>query len=62
MRYIHSHNAVMARPDYDATLKLTLALLKRLDAKTVANLTGLEPKVIGAGRTPARRRTTKRKR
>lgn len=60
VRYIHSHNAVMARPDYDATLKLTLALLKRLDATTVANLTGLEPKVAGAGRTATRRRTTKR--
>ncbi|MEW5874018.1 MAG: M42 family metallopeptidase [Candidatus Zixiibacteriota bacterium] len=41
VRYIHSHNAIFARPDYDATLKLTLALLKRLDAPTVASFTDL---------------------
>jgi endoglucanase len=42
VRYIHSHNAILARPDYDATLKLTLALLKRLDAGTVSSFTSLD--------------------
>lgn len=59
VRYIHSHNAILSRTDYDATLKLTLALLKRLDAKTVDGLTGMNPKAIGTG-TSKRRKTSRR--
>lgn len=39
VRYIHSHNSLMSRKDYDNTLKLVLELVKRLDKKTVASLT-----------------------
>ena len=39
VRYIHSHNAIFARPDYDATLKLILAVIQRLDKETVSGLT-----------------------
>ena len=41
VRYIHSHNSIFARSDYDATLKLALAVIKRLDEKTVAGMIGL---------------------
>jgi putative aminopeptidase FrvX len=39
-RHIHSHNAMMCRDDYDQALELVVALVKRLDAETVAGLTG----------------------
>jgi endoglucanase len=55
VRYIHSHNAIFARPDYDATLKLILALIQRLDEKRVDSLTGMKPS------TPATRRTRTRR-
>jgi putative aminopeptidase FrvX len=38
-RYVHSHNSLLHRKDYDNTLKLVLELVKRLDKKTVASLT-----------------------
>ena len=38
-RHIHSHNAILCRDDYDQALKLVVALVKKLDAKTVAGLT-----------------------
>jgi putative aminopeptidase FrvX len=38
-RHIHSHNAMLHRDDYDRALKLVVALVKRLDAETVAGLT-----------------------
>jgi endoglucanase len=38
-RYIHSHNSMMFRKDYDNTLKLVVEVVKRLDKKTVASLT-----------------------
>jgi putative aminopeptidase FrvX len=38
-RYIHSHASVLHAGDFDATVKLLLALLKRLDARTVRGLT-----------------------
>ena len=38
-RYIHSHNSILYRKDYDNTLKLLFELVKRLDKKTVASLT-----------------------
>jgi len=37
-RYIHSHVSIIDRRDYEATVKLLVALVKRLDAKTVAAL------------------------
>lgn len=43
VRYIHSHNAIFARPDYDATLKLILALIQTLDKTTVNGLTAMRP-------------------
>jgi putative aminopeptidase FrvX len=38
-RYIHSHNSMMYRKDYDNTLKLIVEVVKKLDKKTVASLT-----------------------
>lgn len=38
-RYIHSHNSIIHLRDYLATLDLVQALLRRLDAPTVAGLT-----------------------
>ncbi len=38
-RYIHSHNSLLFRKDYDNTLKLILEVVKKLDKKTVASLT-----------------------
>ncbi len=38
-RHIHCHNAIMHRDDFDRTLQLLIALINKLDAKTVANLT-----------------------
>ncbi|MHB8926294.1 MAG: M42 family metallopeptidase [Bacillota bacterium] len=37
-RYIHSHAGIIRREDYDRTVKLITAVVKRLDAKTVASL------------------------
>ncbi|MFX1266050.1 MAG: M42 family metallopeptidase [Promethearchaeota archaeon] len=38
-RHIHSHNAMLCRDDYDQALQLIVALVKKLDADTVAGLT-----------------------
>ncbi len=38
-RYIHGHVGVLHRKDYDAMVKLLVAVVKRLDKKTVASLT-----------------------
>jgi endoglucanase len=38
-RYIHSHGAVLSRRDYDRWVKLMVAVIRRLDAKTVKGLT-----------------------
>ena len=37
-RYIHSHSGIIHTDDYDNTLELLVALLMRLDAKTVKSL------------------------
>ena len=37
-RYIHSHNSIIHRGDFEATVKLLVALVKRLDRKTVESL------------------------
>ncbi|MFH2037522.1 MAG: M42 family metallopeptidase [Candidatus Zixiibacteriota bacterium] len=38
-RYIHSHNSIIYRKDYDNVVKLATALAKKLDKKTVESLT-----------------------
>lgn len=38
-RYIHSHTSILSLEDFDDTVKLVTALVRRLDAKTVASLT-----------------------
>jgi len=37
-RYIHSHVSIIDRRDFEATVKLLVAIVKRLDKKTVAGL------------------------
>jgi putative aminopeptidase FrvX len=37
-RHIHSHSSIIHREDYDAALKLVVAVIRKLDAKTVAGL------------------------
>lgn len=39
-RHIHSHSAILHRDDYDRGLELVVALVKKLDLKTVESLTG----------------------
>lgn len=39
VRYVHAHNAVMNRQDYDASVKLVVELVKKLDSKTVKSFT-----------------------
>ena len=39
VRYIHSHNGLMHRSDFDNTVKLVSEVIARLDAKTVTSLT-----------------------
>lgn len=38
-RHIHSHNAILCRDDYDQSLRLVVALVKKLDQDTVVDLT-----------------------
>ncbi len=39
VRYIHSHNGILSKSDYDNTVKLFCEVIKRLDKETVASLT-----------------------
>jgi endoglucanase len=39
VRYIHSHNGILNRTDYDNNIKLITEVVKALDAKTVKSLT-----------------------
>lgn len=39
VRYIHGHNAILCRGDYNASVKLIVELLKRLDKKIVKSFT-----------------------
>jgi len=39
VRYIHSHNSILNRADYDSTVALLIELIQKLDAKTVQSLT-----------------------
>jgi endoglucanase len=38
VRYIHSHNSILSRKDYDHTVKLITELILKLDQKTAASL------------------------
>jgi putative aminopeptidase FrvX len=38
-RYIHTHNSIIHRDDFDNLVKLVVAVVKRLDTKTVSGLT-----------------------
>ena len=42
-RYTHAHNGVIDRADFDRTVDLVVALIKRLDAGTVARLRDFTP-------------------
>jgi endoglucanase len=39
VRYIHSHNGILNRSDYDNTIKLFFEVIKKLDKKTVKSFT-----------------------
>ncbi len=39
VRYLHSHTSIVHKKDYDAMVKLTLALVERLDKETVEQIT-----------------------
>jgi endoglucanase len=39
-RYIHSHSSLLDRRDYEAALRLHVAVVRRLDSKTVARIRG----------------------
>lgn len=39
VRYIHSHNAMLHRDDYETTIKLVVELIKKLDSRMVKSLT-----------------------
>lgn len=39
-RHIHSHSAIIHRDDFDGLVRLLVALVRKLDAATVAQLTG----------------------
>jgi endoglucanase len=43
VRYTHSHNGIMNRGDFDKMVELLVAVLQKLDAKTVANLRDFSP-------------------
>ncbi len=43
VRYMHVHNGIMDRKDFDETVDLVVAVIKRLDAKTVAQLRDFTP-------------------
>jgi endoglucanase len=38
-RHIHSHSSIIHGDDYEDAVRLLVALIKRLDADTVADLT-----------------------
>ena len=41
-RYLHSHNGIISRGDYLKAIELVTALVRRLDAETVATLTAFD--------------------
>jgi endoglucanase len=40
-RYIHSHNGIIYRKDYDNTVRLTIEIVRKLNHKTVESLTAI---------------------
>ncbi len=42
-RYTHAHNGIIDRADFDRTVDLVVAIIERLDAKTVASLRDFTP-------------------
>ena len=42
-RSTHAHNGIIDRSDFDRTVDLTVALIQRLDAATVAKVKSFEP-------------------
>jgi endoglucanase len=38
-RHIHSHSAILYRDDFDGLVRLRIALVRKLEAATVAGLT-----------------------
>jgi endoglucanase len=42
-RYTHAHNGIINRGDFDKMVDLMVALIQKLDAKTVANLRDFTP-------------------
>ncbi len=43
VRYTHAHNGIMNRGDFDRTVDLTIALIQKLDAATVARVRDFTP-------------------
>jgi putative aminopeptidase FrvX len=43
VRYMHGHNGIMDRADFDATVKLLVAMIKRLDDAEVAKIRDFAP-------------------
>jgi putative aminopeptidase FrvX len=43
VRYMHVHNGIMDRADFDATVKLLVAMIKRLDDAEVAKIRDFAP-------------------
>ena len=43
-RYTHAHNGIIDRADFDGLVDLVVALIQRLDARTVADLRDFSPK------------------
>ena len=44
VRYTHSHNGIVNRADFDRTVDLVVAMLMKLDARTVSDLRDFTPK------------------
>jgi endoglucanase len=44
VRYTHAHNGIVNRGDFDKTVDLLVAVLQKLDAKTVQEVRDFEPK------------------
>ena len=42
-RYTHAHNGVIDRGDFDGMVDLVVALIRRMDARTVAEMRDFTP-------------------
>lgn len=43
-RYLHTHSGIIQRSDFDQAVDLLIEVLRRLDAATVADLSGFDPR------------------